>query len=138
MPTYNRRVFVPQAITYFLRQDYPNKEIIVVDNGTEPVQKLVPTDNGIRYVRLSTRMTMGAKCNLSCWQAQGEIIAHWDDDDWHAPHRLRYQVGVLLEARRGVWDYYAVVLRLADGAGLAVYLAVRAVIMGVEATCFTC
>src|SRR5262249_47800129 len=25
-----------------------------------------------------------------------ELIAHWDDDDWHANHRLSYQVGALL------------------------------------------
>jgi len=62
------------------------------------VQALVPTDDGIRYVRLSAKMTVCAKRNMACAQARGDIIAHWDDDDWHAPHRLRYQVGALLEA----------------------------------------
>jgi glycosyltransferase involved in cell wall biosynthesis len=32
IPTANRRRFVPQAIRYFLTQDYPNKELIVVDD----------------------------------------------------------------------------------------------------------
>ena len=98
MPTYNQQAFVPQAIAYFLRQDYPKTKLIVVDDGTEPVQALLPTDDGIRYVRVSTKMTVGAKRNLACEQARGDIIAHWDDDDWHAPHRLWYQVGALLEA----------------------------------------
>jgi GT2 family glycosyltransferase len=98
MPTYNRRPFVAQAIAYFLRQDYPNRELIIVDDGTDPVGDLVPDDTRIRYLRLPYKSTLGAKRNLSCRQAQGEIIAHWDDDDWHAPHRLRYQVGSLLEA----------------------------------------
>src|SRR5262249_60747130 len=40
----------------------------------------------------------GAKRNLACAQAQGEIIAHWDDDDWYAPSRLRRQVEELLAA----------------------------------------
>jgi hypothetical protein len=40
-------------------------------------------------------MTVGAKRNLACEQARGELIAHWDDDDWHAPHRLRYQAEAL-------------------------------------------
>src|SRR5579859_4875345 len=100
MPTYNRRQFVPQAISYFQRQDYPNKELIVVDDGTDPVADLVPytVDPRIHYSRLAQRRTVGAKRNLACAQARGAIIAHWDDDDWHAPHRLSYQVEALLGA----------------------------------------
>jgi O-antigen biosynthesis protein len=95
MPTYNRRQYVSQAIQYFLRQDYPNRELIIVDDGSEPVEDLVPSDPRIRYVRLDTRMILGAKRNLACELAQGTIIAHWDDDDWMAPYRLRYQLEVL-------------------------------------------
>jgi len=96
MPTYNRRAFVPQAIAYFLRQDYANKELIIVDDGIDAVGDLVPADQHIRYIRLSQKTTLGVKRNIACEQARGTIIAHWDDDDWHAPHRLRYQVGALL------------------------------------------
>jgi Glycosyl transferase family 2 len=45
---------------------------------------------------LDKRHTIGAKRNLACEEARGEIIAHWDDDDWHAPDRLRYQTQALL------------------------------------------
>lgn len=45
MPTYNRRAFVPQAVDYFLRQDYPSRELIVVDDGTDPVEDLIPRMN---------------------------------------------------------------------------------------------
>lgn len=51
MPTYNRRAFVPQAIYYFLRQDYPNKELIIVDDSTDEVGDLIPGDERIRYIR---------------------------------------------------------------------------------------
>jgi hypothetical protein len=37
-------------------------------------------------------MTTGAKRNLCCELAHGEIIAHFDDDDWSAPHRLEQQL----------------------------------------------
>lgn len=96
MPTYNRRPFIKQAINYFLRQDYPHKELIVVDDGTDAISDLLPPDPRIRYIRLPTKTILGTKRNLACEQAQGTIIAHWDDDDWHAPHRLRYQVEALL------------------------------------------
>jgi hypothetical protein len=44
-------------------------------------------------------MILGAKRNLACKLAQGTIIAHWDDDDWIAPHRLRYQVDALKQEK---------------------------------------
>jgi len=96
MPTADRRAFVGRAVEYFLRQDYEAKELIVVDDGEDAVGDLMPRDARVRYVRVSGRMTVGAKRNLACEQARGEFIAHWDDDDWHAPRRLSYQVGELL------------------------------------------
>jgi hypothetical protein len=95
MPTYDRRSFVPRAIRYFLRQDYEPRELIVVDDGTDPVDDLIPVDRRIRYVRLGRKLPLGAKLNLACEQARGDVIAHWDDDDWYAPHRLSYQLGSL-------------------------------------------
>lgn len=99
MPTANRRIFVGQAIQYFLRQDYPNRELIVVDDGADPVGDLMPADERVRYVRLTARRSVGAKRNLACEAAAGEIVVHWDDDDWSAPRRLAYQVDDL--ARQG-------------------------------------
>jgi glycosyltransferase involved in cell wall biosynthesis len=96
MPTYNRRRFVPQAIRYFLRQDYPERELIVVDDGTDPVGDLVPSDPRIRYVPLPERRTIGAKRNIGCEHARGKFIVQWDDDDWMADRRLRHQVAELL------------------------------------------
>jgi glycosyltransferase involved in cell wall biosynthesis len=98
MPTFNRRAFVPQAVHYFLRQDYPAKELIVVDDGPEPVSDLLPADPRIVYHRLKTRTILGAKRNLACDLAQGPIIVHWDDDDWAASRRVSVQVAALTEA----------------------------------------
>ena len=40
--------------------------------------------------------SIGAKRNRACAAATGEIVAHWDDDDWYAPTRLRVQIEPLL------------------------------------------
>jgi glycosyltransferase involved in cell wall biosynthesis len=96
MPTYNRRRFVPRAVEYFLRQNYQSSELLVVDDGTDRVRDLLPASPRVRYVALPSRLTLGAKRNLACEEARGEIILHWDDDDWHAPNRVRYQVDALL------------------------------------------
>ena len=95
MPTYNRREFLPHAIRYFLRQDYPNRELIIVDDGTDNIEDLVPDQPGIHYYRLNEKITLGAKLNMACEHAHGDIIANWDDDDWYAPRRLTYQVNAL-------------------------------------------
>lgn len=54
----------------------------------------------MRYFRLSRRETIGANRNFACEQASGEVILHWDDDDWYSHTRISYQVAELF--RRGV------------------------------------
>src|SRR4030095_10326370 len=92
MPTYNRRAFVPHAIRYFLRQDYPYKELIIVDDGSDCIKDLLPDHPFIHYHHLTQKITLGAKLNMACQLAKGEIIVNWDDDDWYSPNRLTYQV----------------------------------------------
>ncbi|MFV9504137.1 MAG: glycosyltransferase [Oscillochloridaceae bacterium umkhey_bin13] len=95
MPTANRRAFVPQAIRYFLRQDYAPKELLILDDGTDPVADLVPADPQVRYVRLESRLSLGAKRNRCVELARGDLLIHWDDDDWHAPQRITLQAATL-------------------------------------------
>lgn len=97
MPTYNRREFVARAIWYFVRQDYEPKELVIVDDGTDAISDLVPADDRIRYFHSDKKATVGAKRNSACEKARGEIIVHWDDDDWMAGWRLTYQVENLLK-----------------------------------------
>jgi glycosyltransferase involved in cell wall biosynthesis len=106
MPTADRRAFVPRAIARFLAQDYANSELLIVDDGTDRVVDLVPDDPRVRYLPLDKRLILGAKRNLACEEARGDLIVHWDDDDWSASWRLRYQVDQLIASG-------------ADAAGLA-------------------
>jgi hypothetical protein len=92
MATYDRPHLVPTAVASFLRQDYPSTELLVVDDGPESLAGLLPDDTRVRHIRLDRRHTIGAKRNLGCEAARGEVLANWDDDDWYAPWRLRYQV----------------------------------------------
>lgn len=96
MPTCDRRAFIPLALENFRRQDYPNKELVIVDDGGDAIGDLVINQPDVRYIRLAMRTTIGGKRNLACRQPRGQIIAHWDDDDWYAPDRLRYQVAPIL------------------------------------------
>ena len=92
MPTANRQKFVPLAIEYFLKQDYPNRELIIIDDGKESVADLVPNDPSIKYYYSEPIGTIGVKRNYACERSSGEIIMYWDDDDWYAPDWISRQV----------------------------------------------
>ena len=57
----NRRRFVGQALWCFLRQQYDPCEMIVVDDGANPVADLIRADPHIRYVRRDTPLPAGAR-----------------------------------------------------------------------------
>jgi glycosyltransferase involved in cell wall biosynthesis len=96
MPTANRRAFVPHAIEYFLRQDYAERELVILDDGEDAIGDLVPADARITYLRETRRRSVGAKRNACIDAARGEIVVHWDDDDWSAPQRISRAVDALV------------------------------------------
>jgi len=109
MPTFDRRHFATQAIKYFLEQDYPNKELIIIDDGEDKIANIVPENPAIFYYQLSEQRPIGEKRNIACEKSHGDLIAHWDDDDWHAMNRLSTQVKGLLDSRAdicGLRDLY--------------------------------
>jgi hypothetical protein len=75
------------------------KELLIIDDGTDPVADLADHLPEVRYVQLKQRTSIGAKRNLAGRQARSAIIAHWDDDDWYGPGRLRYQAEPILSGR---------------------------------------
>jgi hypothetical protein len=96
MPTYNRRAFAARAIRYFTPQVDPNRELVVLDDGEDPVEDLVPRDDpAVRYLRLDERGTIGRKRQIACESADGDVMVQWDDDDWYGPTRLSRQVAPL-------------------------------------------
>jgi glycosyltransferase involved in cell wall biosynthesis len=108
MPTFNRRHFVPLAIKCYESQDWPNKELIVVDDGADCVKDLCDAVPSCRYFRTEKFTTLGEKVNFCCEQAQGEIIVTWDDDDWYAPNRITDQVTRLIESGKSLSGYHSI------------------------------
>ncbi len=97
VPTRDRLDWLLQSVAYFQRQDWPARELIVVDDGVQPVKDRLPCDPRIRVLRLDRCTSIGTKRNLACEAAAGDFIAHWDDDDWHGPGRLSAQMAPLLQ-----------------------------------------
>lgn len=96
MPTANREKYIPHAIKYFLEQDYLNKELVIIDDGERPIEHLVPKKPNILYFYIPPVGSIGLKRNYACQQAHGDIIIHWDDDDWHAKDWISAEVHFLL------------------------------------------
>jgi glycosyltransferase involved in cell wall biosynthesis len=96
MPTANRKHLVPLAIEYFLQQDYSNIELIIIDDGEESVASLIPSRSNIKYFHNRGPSSIGSKRNTACEKSLGEIIVHWDDDDWYASNWVSYQVSSLI------------------------------------------
>lgn len=95
MPTQRRPSFVTRAIEYFQRQDYPERELVIVYHDEADLPG--PIDSpGVTMVR-SAAASIGGMRNAAVRAAQGEIIVHWDDDDWHGPRRLSRQAAPLLQ-----------------------------------------
>lgn len=101
MPTTARRRWtIPNAVRFFLAQDYRGpKELIVVSDGDGTIADRLPVHPEVRHVHLSGTRSLGQKRNEACALARYEYICVWDDDDWHGPARLRAQMAPLTTAR---------------------------------------
>lgn len=111
-PTNNRRKFIPAALECFFSQDWPEKELIVVDDGTDRVEDLFKNVPGkyIYYLEPNLpahrpKTPIGTKLNIAAEHASGEILCRWDDDDWSAPNRISDQVARLTESGKDVTGY---------------------------------
>ena len=77
----------------------------------EDVRDLIPND--IRYIHSPDFGTIGAKRNIGCSYARGEVIAHFDDDDFSGPSRVSVQVEHLMSSGGQAAGFHT--LRFTDG-----------------------
>ena len=93
IPTCNRAEFVREAITSVLRQDYPDIEIIVVDDGSRDGTEAVVSGFGpaVRYLWQENRGVSAAR-NRGVSVSTGDLIAFLDSDDLWLPNKVSAQV----------------------------------------------
>jgi glycosyltransferase involved in cell wall biosynthesis len=112
--TRNRREWLPKSIACFLSQSYENSELLILSDGDD-VFDLLPLDERIQLIHLAEKpFSIGEKRNFGVSQASGDVICHWDDDDWSAPGRLQRQVDALLTSGKQVAGFHS--MRFTDGA----------------------
>lgn len=100
MPTYNRikespsgpdATLLEEAIHSFMSQDYPNKELIIINDTPGQVIHLPSSGyENVTVINLQQRLpTLGHKYRKAIELARGRYITPWDDDDIMLPTRLR-------------------------------------------------
>jgi len=106
MPTHARAEFVKQSIKYFKQQTYPNTELIIVYDEVTDLPIDFYHDENIFTIKVPMYTSIGNKRNEALAFASGDIIAHWDDDDWYAKTRLEVQAKPLLEKKADISALY--------------------------------
>jgi glycosyltransferase involved in cell wall biosynthesis len=106
----SRRDWLGQAVACFLLQDFADREMLIVADDDCDLPRLLP---GIRSMRVRPGLSIGEKRNIGCAAATGDLIAHWDDDDYYGPGRLSDQYRMLIESGRDVAGYHS--MRFTDG-----------------------
>ncbi|MBN1796321.1 MAG: glycosyltransferase [Sedimentisphaerales bacterium] len=84
MPVYNGQKYLPQAIESVLSQDYPNFEVIIINDGsTDESEKIILSfkDDRIRYFK-QENCGLAATHNEGIRKSRGAFVIKVDSDDY--------------------------------------------------------
>lgn len=96
IPNYNREVLVAETVQNMLDQDYPEKEIIVIDDGSTDgsVARLNKFGDAIKIVSQKNQGP-GAARNNGLKLAKGKYIQFMDNDDLASKNKISSQMECL-------------------------------------------
>lgn len=94
------------ALNCFLNQTYDGPlDVLVLDNGAESIEHLVPLDARVKYARCP-RATIGELRNKANALVTGDVIVNADEDDWYANTRVAEQVARLQVSGKAVTGWH--------------------------------
>lgn len=96
--SYNGEATIGECLDGATRLDYPDYEVIVVDDGSTDATAAIAQAMGVRVVRQPNRGLSAAR-NTGLAVSRGEIVAYTDDDARPDPHWLRYLAATFLTTR---------------------------------------
>lgn len=97
IPSYNHAQYIEQAMQSVLDQDYPNIQMIVVDDGSKDNSHAVISAFATRNPQVETILNsenrgQSAVVNQGIARAKGDFIQLLPSDDWYLPEKTRLQV----------------------------------------------
>jgi O-antigen biosynthesis protein len=96
--SYNGARFIGDCLDALARQDYPDYEVIVIDDGSTDDTASIAARYDVRLVSQENKGLSAAR-NEGMRQATGEITAYIDDDAYPDPDWLRYIAWTYLKGR---------------------------------------
>lgn len=98
--SYNHQQYVKEAITSVLRQDYPNIELIVVDDAStdesaKEIEDIINSHPEISFIKLQENLGNCKAFNLGLSRAKGAFIIDLAADDVLLPNRVSSGVEAL-------------------------------------------
>lgn len=98
--TFNRPITLAKAVDSVLQQTHRPLEIVLVNDGGEPVDSALKTlaeQQQVQFTLLSLPKNQGRSkaANVALKQAQGTALMFLDDDDWLAPNHVAKLLPVL-------------------------------------------
>ncbi len=87
--TYNGERTIRDCLEGLLNLDYPNFEVVIVDDGSTDATAKIAGEYPFRLIRTENR-GLGNARNTGMEAASGEIVAYLDDDAYPDPHWLLY------------------------------------------------
>jgi glycosyltransferase involved in cell wall biosynthesis len=99
-PTFNRQNLLPALWDCVRAQSFQDIEWLIHDDSPQRASMFdAINDPRVTYTHIAQPMKIGAKRNALCKAAQGEIIAHFDDDDFYGPNYIREMVSFMTEQK---------------------------------------
>ena len=107
IPVFNKEDFVEETIESVLKDDYPNKEIILVDDcstdqSANVLKKYADTNPIIKLVTREKNGGLSAARNSGLEHVDGEFVHFWDADDIYSSSSLSKAISVMIEAASDV------------------------------------
>jgi GT2 family glycosyltransferase len=92
---YNAEPTIQECLDAAMRLDYPDYEVILVNDGSTDATADLVWDYPVRLISTENRGLSSAR-NTGLEAAEGEIIAYLDSDAYPDPHWLQYLAGTFL------------------------------------------
>ncbi|MEX0681325.1 MAG: hypothetical protein WD097_08085 [Balneolales bacterium] len=107
-----RREYTARAIYCFQQQNWPCKELVIIDRGEEDLSPLledVPASE-LRYIRRPQDVSNkdASLKNFGLSHTTGRFVANWKETDWYHPDRLRCQAEILMQGFNACWMSVAI------------------------------
>lgn len=93
IPNYNGALYLKEAVNSVLEQDYVNKEVIVVDDGSTDNSVELLKEFGSKIILIESKNNGASTArNIGISAAKGEYLAFLDSDDIWVTNKLHLQM----------------------------------------------